>query len=109
MTFRVEITSEAEKDLLRIGDWISEKSPESARRWTFSAWNAIRSLESGALGCSLAPENEHVSEEVRNIFFRTRRGRTYRALFFYCRRSRDRYAYTRTRTRHTQPRRVERT
>lgn len=31
--------------------------------------------------CSLAPENDDHEEEIRHILFKTRRGKTYRAIF----------------------------
>lgn len=81
MNFHLVVTEQAERDLMRIGDWIGSRSPEGAARWLESAWSAIRSLEKNAIACSLAPENEMVPQEVRNIMFRTRRGLYYRAIF----------------------------
>jgi tetratricopeptide (TPR) repeat protein len=42
---------------------------------------AIASLKKNPLQEPLAPENEEFPEEVRNIMFRTRKGRNYRAIF----------------------------
>ena len=81
MTFHLIVTEQAEEDLIRIGDWIAERSPDGAARWLEAARKTIRSLREGARGCSLAPENEFVSQEVRSTVFKTRRGRYYRIVF----------------------------
>ncbi len=81
MTYRVEPTAQAEADIDRIFDWIFERSPEGARRWYEAFCKSAARLESNPLSCGIAPESDDFPEEVRQMLFRTRHGRTYRALF----------------------------
>ncbi|MBX3438621.1 MAG: type II toxin-antitoxin system RelE/ParE family toxin [Planctomycetaceae bacterium] len=81
MSFRVVVTARAERDLKQIGDWLMERSPEGAKSWTSAAWKAIKRLGGNPRTCPFAPENGRSDREVRNVMFRTRRGRTYRAVF----------------------------
>lgn len=81
MTYRVEPTAQAEADIDRIFAWLSERSPEGARRWYESFWDSIERLRTMPLSCGLAPESDDFDEEVHLLLFGTRRGRTYRALF----------------------------
>jgi hypothetical protein len=43
--------------------------------------DALKSLEQDPLLQPIAPESEDFPDEIRHILFRTRKGRTYRALF----------------------------
>lgn len=43
--------------------------------------DAVEQLEHTADGCSLAPENSLVNREIRQILFKTPRGRMYRMVF----------------------------
>ncbi len=81
MTYRVQPTAQAEADIDRIFAWLSERSPDGARRWYDSFWDAAERLKTMPLACALAPENDDFDDEVRLMLFGTRRGRTYRALF----------------------------
>lgn len=81
MSFRVDLTSRAERDVDAILGWIHERSPQGAATW-YRRWNEVlRSLLANAGSCPLAPENDDHDEEIRHIVFKTRRGRRYRALF----------------------------
>src|SRR3954452_24515439 len=81
MTYRVQPTAQAEADINRIFAWLSGRSPEGARRWYESFWDAAERLKSSPRSFALASEDDQFDEELRHILFRTRRGRTYRALF----------------------------
>ena len=81
MSYHVVLTSQAELDLNRIYERISRGSPKGAARWYQSFWSAIERLKKHPLSCALAFENDQFQEELRNLLFGTRRGRTYRALF----------------------------
>ena len=82
MTFDVVVTARAESDLERIGDWLHERSPDGAMCWLAAASAAITGLASSPRRHSPAPENEFSDREVRNVLFKTRRGRIYRAVFY---------------------------
>ena len=43
--------------------------------------DAVARLEENPFVAPIAPESEELGEEVRHIMFRTKAGRTYRALF----------------------------
>jgi len=81
MTYRVHLTAQAEADIDRIFDWLFQRSPEGARRWYEAFWESAERLKSNPLSSALAPEDDGFPEEVRQMLFKTRQGRTYRALF----------------------------
>ncbi len=81
MTYRVQPTAQAEADIDRIFNWIFERSREGDRRWYEAFWDSAERLKSNPLSCGIAPEADDFPEEVRQMLFRTRQGRTYRALF----------------------------
>ena len=81
MSYRIELSAQAEADVDRIFNWLSERSPDGAARWYDSFWAATERLKNFPLACSLAAESSRFSEEVRCMLFGTTRGRTYRALF----------------------------
>lgn len=81
MMYSVEVSARAESDLQQIADWLAERSPDGALRWIAAARKTIEGLSSDPEQHSLAPENDYLEVEVRNAFFKTRRGRTYRAVF----------------------------
>ena len=81
MTYQVVLLSRAETELADIAVWLSERSPDGAIRWLDAFEAARQSLSVNPQGCGLAPENDVVDEEIRQIFFQTRRGQPYRAVF----------------------------
>ncbi len=81
MTYTVVILPEAEQDAHRIYRWIAERSPRGADRWYERFLAALRRLVSEAEVCALAPENEYVEPEIREILFKTQKGLRYRLLF----------------------------
>ncbi|MGD9722956.1 MAG: type II toxin-antitoxin system RelE/ParE family toxin [Pirellulales bacterium] len=81
MTFRVNLTDAAKDDIRAILRWIAERSPDGAEAW-YGRWLAVlESLKEGGASFGLAPESEDHSESIRQVVFRTKRGRRYRALF----------------------------
>ena len=82
MEFDVLVTARAEADLQALGDWLHERSPDGARRWTNAASAALTGLRENPRRHSFAPENDHSDREIRNALFKTRRGRVYRAIFY---------------------------
>ena len=82
MPFTVKITRRANSDLREILDWLHERSPAGAQSWLAVARATIAGLEDSPRRHSLAPENEYSPREIRNAFFKTRRGHIYRAVFY---------------------------
>lgn len=81
MSYHVRVLARARQDFEDYLAWISERSPQGAERWAAAFEDALTRLERNPCLCSVAIESEDIGEEVRNILFRTRAGRTYRALF----------------------------
>jgi plasmid stabilization system protein ParE len=81
MTWHLRILPRARRDADRIVLWLLERDAAAAGRWFDAFEAAANSIERAPHSYSLAPEDEFVDWEIRQFFFRTRRGRTYRGLF----------------------------
>lgn len=81
MRLRLKILSRAEEDAQHIFDYISERSSQGASAW----WSAFEDATERSLAelteFGLAPENEPVDSELRQVLFKTPHGRTYRFVF----------------------------
>ena len=81
MTFAVHTLWRAERDFDRIVAWLCDRSPQGADAW-LRAWEKTKeTLHDSADKFGLAPENEGPELEVREITFRTRKGKDYRVLY----------------------------
>jgi plasmid stabilization system protein ParE len=68
MEYRVEITDVALAEAEDAYVWMMEQlSPESAEKWFEGLMDAIESLNKSPKRCSLAPENDVFSEEIRQL------------------------------------------
>ena len=81
MSFSVSELPRAKADKWNIVSYIHERSPTGAAAWLNAYDRAIDQLRDRASSYALAPENRDLQMEVRQILFKTRRGRVYRALF----------------------------
>ncbi|MGD9646587.1 MAG: type II toxin-antitoxin system RelE/ParE family toxin [Pirellulales bacterium] len=81
MTYRIVVQPTAVHDVQQLYHWIAERSAGGALRWYQQWFKAVDSLRRNPLAYGLAPESDFVDVEIRQILFRTRRGRIYRALF----------------------------
>ena len=81
MRFAVEISDQAFADVQVILEWIAERSPAGARRWYEAYLAALAKLEVDAGKNALAPECKWFPQEVRQVFFKTRKGLRYRILY----------------------------
>ncbi|MGO9471654.1 MAG: type II toxin-antitoxin system RelE/ParE family toxin [Isosphaeraceae bacterium] len=81
MSYQVRLLARARHDLDDILSYISERSPEGAARLLAGLEKTLTMLEKNPFLSPLAPETEELQEQLRHIMFRTRAGRTYRALF----------------------------
>lgn len=61
--------------------WLMEHDAGAAGRWFQAFEAAAKGLPRSPQSYALAPEDEFVDWEIRQFFFKTRRGRTYRGLF----------------------------
>ena len=81
MIYRVSVLDRADRDADAILRWLSKLSPRGAIRWLF-AYNSIKEkLARDPLSHGLAPEDGRVDFELRQIFFKTPRGKRYRSVF----------------------------
>ena len=81
MTFRVNLSARATSDVDAILRWIEDRSPAGAAAW-YQRWlEALETISQRADGLGLAPESEDHPEAIRQIIFKTKHGRPYRALF----------------------------
>ena len=81
MTYDVELSLRAERDLDLILSWISERSPQGARNWIERWDEVVRNLSTRPENYLPAPESADHQDEIRHIVFKTRSGRKYRALY----------------------------
>ncbi|HEY3391416.1 MAG TPA: type II toxin-antitoxin system RelE/ParE family toxin [Lacipirellulaceae bacterium] len=81
MKFAVRTLRRAEADIVRTYAWIAQRSEQGAASWYRAVREAIQSLEEDAALHALAPESAELGKQIRQCFFKTRRGRVYRLLY----------------------------
>lgn len=81
MTFRVRELRRAQADVRQIALWLAARSTQGAGAWLDAYDELLARLENGADSCGPADESDEFEMDVRQAFFKTRRGRVYRALF----------------------------
>ena len=81
MTFKVRELRKARVDKRQIFEWLHERSRPGAIAWLAAYDRLIERLKSHADGFSEANENADLEMDVKEAFFKTHRGRIYRALF----------------------------
>lgn len=81
MKFTVELTRRAERDVIEISDWLSARSPAGAARWLLAFEEMLGRVSDAPLSFSRADEADAFNVTIRQIFFRTPKGREYRAVF----------------------------
>lgn len=80
--FHVEMSAEARSNVHDTYHWIADSSHTGATRWLAAFDDAVSRLERLPLSYGLAPESAYAPRELRQILFKTRRGRVYRAVYF---------------------------
>jgi plasmid stabilization system protein ParE len=81
MPYHVIVLDRAGRDAGSIVSWLHKRSPRGASRWLLAFEEAKEKLADDPLRYALAPESPRVDFDVRQIFFKTPRGRIYRALY----------------------------
>jgi plasmid stabilization system protein ParE len=81
MSHHVRVLARARQDFDDIVTYVAGRSPQGAARLVARFEEALASLERDPFLAPIAPESEELGEEVRHILFRTKAGRTFRALF----------------------------
>lgn len=79
--YRLVTLAKAERDIDRTVAWLAERSPQGAQSWLVAFEKVCsRGLrEPDSFG--IAPEDELFSRTIRQCFFRTPHGQTYRILY----------------------------
>jgi len=81
MTFRVEMSAQANRDAEDILAWLwSQDAGETGIRWFLAMEDAIASLSTFPKRCPLAPENPRFPFEVRQLLY-GHKPHVYRILF----------------------------
>jgi len=81
MTFRVEVTAEAERDADAILEWLaSQHAGDAGIAWFLALEDAIAALGAFPERCPVAPESAVFPFEVRQLLYGRRRN-VYRILF----------------------------
>jgi plasmid stabilization system protein ParE len=81
MSFIIHEMPKAKLDKSSIFHWLHEHSPSGAAAWLDAYDGCVEQLRVNALTCGEAPESHNCDFQVRQILFKTPRGRVYRALY----------------------------
>lgn len=83
MSFAVRELTRAKEDKQRILEWLLERSRQGAAAWLTAYDDALDrpNRSADAYGCALETD-DCPSVDLRQLLFKTRRGRVYRVLFF---------------------------
>jgi plasmid stabilization system protein ParE len=79
--FEPQLLPRALRDIESIVQFLFERSPQGAAAWIERWQRVLDQLRTQPLDCGLAPESGRYDADVRQVLFKTRRGRMYRALF----------------------------
>ena len=83
MTFDIHELPKAKSDKRHILEWLLERSPRGGRAWLKAYDDALVTLGKHSDSFGEALENKDCPLlEVKQTFFKTRRGRVYRLLYF---------------------------
>lgn len=82
MTFTVHELPKAKLDKRRIVAWLVERSPQGAAAWLDAYDQMVERLKTAADAMSVAAESAELDMQVRQILFKTKHGRVYRAVYY---------------------------
>jgi plasmid stabilization system protein ParE len=81
MKYRVVALRRADADVRHITRWIAQRSPQGAQSWLDAYEALLERLAEHPDSCPAAFEDPECSIPLKEALFRTRHGRTYRAVF----------------------------
>jgi plasmid stabilization system protein ParE len=81
MKYEVRILARAQDDIARCYDYIAGRSARGAKSWLSKLAATRDRLALNPERRPLAAESAHVDYEIREVFFKTRKGNPYRVLF----------------------------
>jgi plasmid stabilization system protein ParE len=79
MSFRVEVSDRAARELREAAEWIAKDNPQAAERWFQGFVEALESLGKNPRICGYAQEHRKFPFELRQLLYGRRK--TYRAVF----------------------------
>ncbi|MBM82033.1 MAG: hypothetical protein CMJ78_15790 [Planctomycetaceae bacterium] len=82
MRFVVREVAQAQRDISSIFEWLWQRSQSGAANWLKSYDAMVERLTEVADSFGEAHENHLFEKEIKQAFFKTRRGQTYRAIFY---------------------------
>ncbi|MEH2301714.1 type II toxin-antitoxin system RelE/ParE family toxin [Nostoc sp.] len=80
MAFQVRVTQTAKAEIDTAYSWLRERNPIYADKWFRELMDTIATLQEKPLRCALAPENDVLTEEIRQFISGKSRNK-YRILF----------------------------
>ncbi len=80
MAFQVRLTQTAKAEIDTAYSWLRERNPVYADKWFRELMDTIATLQEKPLRCALAPENDALAEEIRQLIYGKSRNK-YRILF----------------------------
>jgi plasmid stabilization system protein ParE len=81
MSYELLLVPRAEAEVERILHYLVERSLAGAKAWCERWEYVLAELRNDPLKYGFAPESKQWDIEIHQILFRTRHGRTYRAIF----------------------------
>jgi plasmid stabilization system protein ParE len=79
--YRVVVLARAARDVQAILTWLKKRSELGAQRWKVALDLAKLRLSEDPLRFPLIPEKLRLRFEVRDVLFKTRKGKFFRAIF----------------------------
>ncbi|RUS96994.1 hypothetical protein DSM106972_085440 [Dulcicalothrix desertica PCC 7102] len=67
MAFQVKVTQTARTEIDTAYSWLNERNPDYADKWFRGLMNTIASLQEKPRRCALAPENDALASEIRQL------------------------------------------
>lgn len=80
MTFQVRTTQTAKIEIETAYSWLKERNSVYADKWFRELMNTIATLQEIPRRCAIAPENDELVEEIRQLIYGKSRNK-YRILF----------------------------
>jgi plasmid stabilization system protein ParE len=81
MSRTLRILGRAQTDVDEIFNWLVGRSLQGAIAWYMAFRRAVEQVALGPESFPEAPESQRLARQLRQAFFKTRRGRLYRIVF----------------------------
>jgi len=81
VNYLLHILPRAENDFLQIFSFIEERSREGSLSWRQAFEDGLSRLQENPFIYGLAPEDSYFDFELRQLLFKTKYGRIYRAVY----------------------------